>query len=162
MLTARGEDGDRILGFDLGADDCLPKPFNPRELVARMRAVLRSTQGNTTKSTQEIAIGAVRLDPRNLQVTVHDRPIQLTGTEFRVLEILMRAPGEVLSRGFLTERVLGGKYSVGRSMDTHISNLRRKLTERLGAIEIRNIRGAGYVLTAAQGHHKHPHRSASV
>jgi DNA-binding response OmpR family regulator len=147
MLTARGEDNDRILGFELGTDDYLPKPFNPLELLARIRAVLRRTS-NESKTTQEIAIGAVRLEPALLKVTVDGHPLQLTGAEFRMLELLMRAPGQIQSRDSLTERVLGRKYSaIGRSIDTHISNLRRKLAEQKGGVEIRNIRGAGYVLT---------------
>lgn len=149
MLTARGEDNDRILGFELGADDYLAKPFNPRELLVRMRAVLRRAGGNEKKSNEEIVIGAVRLDPAILEVTVEGRLIHLTGVEFRVLETLMRAPGQPQSRAFLTECVLRRRFSpYDRSIDTHISNLRRKLAERKGVgIEIRNIRGAGYVLT---------------
>ena len=149
MLTARGEDNDRILGFELGADDYLPKPFNPRELLVRMRAVLRRANANERKSTEEIVIGAVRLDPALLEVTIDGHLLHLTGVEYRVLELLMRSPGQPQSRAFLTERVLRRKFSsYDRSIDTHISNLRRKLAERKRVgIEIRNIRGAGYVLT---------------
>jgi DNA-binding response OmpR family regulator len=149
MLTARGEDHDRILGFELGADDYLPKPFNPRELLARMRAVLRRSRGDVKQASQEVAVGAVRLDPTILEVSVDGRPMHLTGVEFRVLELLMRAPGQARSRAFLTECVLRRSLSpYDRSIDTHVSNLRRKLAEQKGVgIEIRNIRGAGYVLT---------------
>ncbi len=149
MLTARGEDTDRILGFELGADDYLSKPFNPKELVARMRAVLRRTRGEEKHTSREIIVGALRLNTAGLVASVHGRALQLTGAEFRVLELLMRVPGRPRSRELLTERVLGRKLMpFDRSIDTHISNLRRKLAEgRSAAVEIRNIRGAGYVLT---------------
>jgi len=149
MLTARGEDIDRILGFELGADDYLPKPFNPKELLARMRAVLRRTSGDAQYSGREFATGRLRLDTALLEASVDGHRIHLTGAEFRVLELLMRAPGRAQSREMLTESVLGRRLSpYDRSIDTHISNLRRKLAERKGAgIRIRSIRGAGYVLT---------------
>jgi len=149
MLTARGEDNDRIFGFDLGADDYLPKPFNPKELLARMRAVLRRTSGAKPYSDQVIAVGALRLNAAGHEASVNGRALHLTGTEFRVLELLIRAPRRTLSRAFLTEQVLGRKLTpFDRSIDTHISNLRRKLAERKGTgVEIRNIRGAGYLLT---------------
>jgi two-component system response regulator CpxR len=147
MLTARGADNDRILGFELGADDYLPKPFNPKELLARMRAVLRRTFEGTARASSAIAVGDLRLNAADLEAYVEGRSLQLTGAEFRVLELLMRAPGRTRSRELLTERVLGRKPTPSdRSIDTHISNLRRKLGERAG-VEIRNIRGAGYVLT---------------
>ena len=149
MLTARGADNDRILGFELGADDYLPKPFNPKELLARMRAVLRRTSEVTAHASFDIAVGDLKLNAANLDASVDGRALHLTGTEFRVLELLMRAPGRTRSRELLTERVLGRKLTPGdRSIDTHISNLRRKLADRKCAgVEIRNIRGAGYVLT---------------
>ncbi len=149
MLTARGADNDRILGFELGADDYLPKPFNPTELLARMRAVLRRTAEATAHASSDIAVGGLRLNAADLDASIDGRPLRLTGAEFRVLELLMRAPGRTRSRELLTERVLGRKPSPGdRSIDTHISNVRRKLAERRCAgVEIRNIRGAGYVLT---------------
>ena len=148
MLTARGEDNDRILGFDLGADDYLPKPFNPKELLARMRAVLRRADGK--HSGTEIAVGGLRLNTATLDASVGGRALHLTGAEYRVLELLIRTPGRTRSRELLTERVLGRKLTpYDRSIDTHISNLRRKLAERkCTGVEIRNIRGAGYVLTA--------------
>ncbi len=149
MLTARGADNDRIQGFELGADDYLPKPFNPKELLARMRAVLRRTVDAATQASCDIILGDLRLNAADLDASVEGRALRLTGAEFRVLELLMRAPGRTRSREFLTERVLGRRSTPGdRSIDTHISNLRRKLGERKRAgVEIRNIRGAGYVLT---------------
>ncbi len=151
MLTARGADVDRIVGLELGADDYMPKPFNPRELVARVRAVLRRlTSQESDGPPQPVTVGGLHLSPATLETTVHGRSVRLTGTEFRVLEFLMRAPGQVLSREQLTERVLGRKLTpYDRSIDTHISNLRRKLgLGQEGLPEIRSIRGAGYVLAA--------------
>jgi two-component system response regulator CpxR len=149
MLTARGADNDRIFGLELGADDYLPKPFNPKELLARMRAVLRRTVEATAYGRSEVALGDLKLNIADLDASVDGRALHLTGAEFRVLELLMRVPGRTRSRELLTERVLGRKPTPGdRSIDTHISNLRRKLAERQCAgVEIRNIRGAGYVLT---------------
>lgn len=151
MLTAHGTDVDRIVGLELGADDYLPKPFNPRELVARIRAVLRRfTTRDAGSPSSPVSIGQLRLDPATFGVALDGKPIRLTGTEFRVLEMLMRAPGQVQSRDALTERVLGRKLTpYDRSIDTHVSNLRRKLgLGEPGLPEIRSIRGTGYVLTA--------------
>lgn len=151
MLTAHGTDVDRIVGLELGADDYLAKPFNPRELVARMRAVLRRfTTRDPGSPSPPIVVGQLRLDPATFGVTLEGRQIRLTGTEFRVLEMLMRTPGQVQSRDLLTERVLGRKLTpYDRSIDTHVSNLRRKLGLGVpGLPEIRSIRGTGYVLTA--------------
>jgi DNA-binding response OmpR family regulator len=148
MLTARGDDGDRILGFDLGADDYLAKPFNPKELLARMRAVLRRSGGEANNVAQNIAIGRLRLDCAILDASIDGAALRLTAAEFRLLESLMRSPRRTLSREFLTERVLGRRLlPTDRSIDTHISNLRRKLgAQGSGGIEIRAIRGAGYML----------------
>jgi len=151
MLTARGADVDRIVGLELGADDYLAKPFNPRELVARIRAVLRRLGAREAEdSSQPVVVGPLRLDPGTLAAYVDGQAIRLTGTEFRVLEMLMRASGQVQSRESLTERVLGRRLTpYDRSIDTHVSNLRRKLgLGGTGLPEIRSVRGAGYVLTA--------------
>ncbi len=153
MLTARGDDIDRIIGLELGADDYLAKPFNPRELVARLRAILRraSQRGARNAAAEVLEVGPIRLNTATLQVSVDSRPAPLTGAEFRVLELLMRGPGQVLSREHLTEAALGRKLvPYDRSIDTHISNLRRKLDLAPGrAPELKNVRGAGYVLTWA-------------
>lgn len=148
MLTAKGEDVDRILGLELGADDYLPKPFNPRELVARIRAVLRRVGRGAEHSDQTITVGPLSINATTFEALINGQPVRLTGTEFRVLELLMEAPGQVQSRDFLTQRVLGRQLSgYDRSIDTHISNLRRKLIDEHGrGIEIRNMRGLGYVL----------------
>ncbi|HEX7013841.1 MAG TPA: response regulator transcription factor [Steroidobacteraceae bacterium] len=152
MLTAHGSDVDRIVGLELGADDYLPKPFNPRELVARVRAVLRRfSPRDADVAAQPVSVGCLRLDPTAFEVTISGQPVRLTGTELRLLEVLMRSVGQVQSRESLTERVLGRRLTpYDRSIDTHVSNLRRKLgLGENGLPEIRSIRGAGYVLIAA-------------
>ena len=151
MLTAHGADVDRIVGLELGADDYLSKPFNPRELVARVRAVLRRfSPRDTDAANHPVSIGPLRLDPATFEVKLSGEVVRLTGTELRLLEVLMRAVGQVQSRESLTERVLGRRLTpYDRSIDTHVSNLRRKLgLGENGLPEIRSIRGAGYVLIA--------------
>jgi DNA-binding response OmpR family regulator len=153
MLTARGDDVDRIVGLELGADDYLSKPFNPRELVARMRAVLRRSSSRGARTGSEVLeVGPIRLQTATHQVTVDGNAVALTGAEFRVLELLMRSAGQVLSRDHLTETALGRKLvPYDRSIDTHISNLRRKLNLEAGRIpELKNVRGAGYMLAWAR------------
>ena len=153
MLTARGDDVDRIVGLELGADDYLSKPFNPRELVARVRAILRRASNRPARAgvTDEIIVGPIVLHAGMHQVRVADRAVALTGAEFRVLEILMRSAGQVISRDSMTEQALGRKLvPYDRSIDTHISNLRRKLELEAGKNpEIKNVRGSGYTLTCA-------------
>ena len=152
MLTARGTDIDRIVGLELGADDYLAKPFNPRELVARIRAVLRRTGGSAFEEDEEekdsvLQIGSLWLDPATLSTRAGDRAIRLTGTEFRLLKSLMALAGKIQRRESLSQRVLGRPLQAyDRSIDTHVSNLRRKLGSGAGVPEIRNIRGEGYVL----------------
>ena len=153
MLTARGDDVDRIVGLELGADDYLSKPFNPRELVARIRAILRRANSRTGggRVPDELTVGPIILHTGTRQVRVADRPVALTGAEFRVLELLMRSAGQVISRDSMTEQALGRKLAAyDRSIDTHISNLRRKLELEAGKNpEIKNVRGSGYTLTCA-------------
>jgi DNA-binding response OmpR family regulator len=153
MLTARGDDVDRIVGLELGADDYLSKPFNPRELVARIRAILRRATNRTLRGapSDEIAVGPITLNAGMRQVRVADVTVTLTGAEFRVLELLMRSAGQVISREAMTEQALGRKLvPYDRSIDTHISNLRRKLNLEAGKNpEIKNVRGSGYTLTTA-------------
>jgi DNA-binding response OmpR family regulator len=151
MLTAHGADVERIVGLELGADDYLAKPFNPRELVARVRAVLRRfSPRDADAPAHPVTIGPLRLDPAIFEVTLSGEAVRLTGTELRLLEVLMRSAGQVQSRESLTERVLGRRLTpYDRSIDTHVSNLRRKLgLGEQGLPEIRSIRGAGYVLIA--------------
>lgn len=156
MLTARGEDVDSILGLELGADDYLSKPFNPRHLVARVRAVLRRTERAPDVDGKTLAAGDLILNTATLSATVKGKALELTGTEFRLLESLMEPLGRIHSRESLAQRVLGRPYSAfDRSIDTHISNLRKKLSgASASATEIRSIRGAGYVLICEAGGHE--------
>jgi DNA-binding response OmpR family regulator len=152
MLTARGDDVDRIVGLELGADDYLSKPFNPRELVARIRAILRrAPRGARPGIPDVLSVGPITLNAGARQVHVGDKLVALTGAEFRVLELLMRSAGQVISRDSMTEQALGRKLAAyDRSIDTHISNLRRKLELEAGTNpEIKNVRGSGYTLTWA-------------
>jgi DNA-binding response OmpR family regulator len=152
MLTARGDDIDRIVGLELGADDYLSKPFNPRELVARIRAILRRANNHGKSAVaDELVVGPITLHTGTHQVHVGGATVALTGAEFRVLEILMRSAGQVISRESMTEQALGRKLvAYDRSIDTHISNLRRKLDLEAGKNpEIKNVRGSGYTLTWA-------------
>lgn len=147
MLTARGEDVDRIIGLEFGADDYLPKPFNPRELVARVKALLRRAQ-RPGGDTRRLVSGGVELDMRTRSVSVFGEPLRLTGTEFEILRCLLETPGAVVGREQLSERALGRRLMpYDRSIDTHISNLRGKLERSPGAgVTIRNQRGVGYLL----------------
>jgi two-component system, OmpR family, response regulator CpxR len=142
MLTARGEDVDRIVGLELGADDYLPKPFNPRELVARIRAILRRMEPRPNAGRLEI--NGVTIDPGARQAYCDGRQVELTTLEFDILEQLMRAAGRVLSRDALMEALYSRKATpFDRSMDMHISHLRRKL-ESCGRTLIKTVRGVGY------------------
>ena len=159
MLTARGDAVDRILGLELGADDYLSKPFDPRELAARIRAVLRrasqpamAQEGETSAdgTHAELRAGELLLDLPRRRVECNGQPMEVTGAEFRVLLRLVRDAGRLVSRAELTEDALGRKLALyDRAIDTHVSNLRRKL-ERTGnpGLEIRAVRGAGYELLA--------------
>jgi len=147
MLTARGDDVDRIIGLEFGADDYLAKPFNPRELVARIRAILRRSQRASGDATR-LELGPVELDLRTRRVTVDGNELRLTGTEFEILRSLLETPAKVVSKEQLSERALGRRLlPYDRSIDTHISNLRGKL-ERTGShhTTIQNQRGVGYLL----------------
>ena len=147
MLTARGDDIDRIIGLEFGADDYLAKPFNPRELVARIKAILRRT-GNDNSNVQQLSLGGIELNVRTRVATVDGKELTLTGTEFEILKFLLEVPGEVVSKEQLSERALGRRLlPYDRSIDTHISNLRGKL-ERAGNRNdtIQNQRGIGYLL----------------
>ncbi|MBI1896174.1 MAG: response regulator transcription factor [Acidobacteria bacterium] len=141
MLTARGEDVDRIVGLELGADDYLPKPFNPRELAARMRAILRRAEGGPPGERTEV--NSVTLDPGSRSVFSNGRKVELTTIEFDILELLMRSAGRVLSRDALMERLYSRKATpFDRSVDMHISHLRRKLETDKPLIK--TVRGVGY------------------
>jgi two-component system response regulator CpxR len=153
ILTARGEDVDRIVGLEIGADDYLPKPFNPRELLARIRAILRRTQETRSSGAGEkVVVGDVELDPGAHVVRRRGEPIELTALEFNLLEHLLRAAGQVISREHLAESVLGRKLVAwDRSLDVHVSKLRKKLGDYPDGTErIRTVRGVGYVYTTPE------------
>lgn len=145
MLTARGDDIDRIVGLELGADDYLPKPCNPRELVARLRAVLRRTQ-TSLPGNSELSVGALILRPGARQAIWYDTELALTSTEFDLLQMLASHAGQPVSKATLSEQVLGrplGRYD--RSLDVHVSKLRRKLAEAGHQDEpLQTLRGQGY------------------
>jgi len=149
LLTARGEDVDRIVGLEIGADDYLPKPFNPRELVARIRAVLRRTKnGEQTAAQPEILrVGDIELDPATRTVRHAGNPIELTSVEFNLLEVLLREAGRVVTRERLVNAVLSRKFSpFDRSIDMHVSKVRKKLGDSERAPEhIKTVRGVGYI-----------------
>jgi len=147
MLTARGEDVDRIIGLELGADDYLPKPFNPRELAARIRAILRRYEPRPTgpegTPPNRLEVNGVVIDPGSRQVFANGKPVELTTFEFDILEMLMRNAGRVLSRDALMENFYNRKATpFDRSIDMHISHLRKKLDR--GDELIKTIRGVGY------------------
>ena len=152
MLTARGEEVDRVVGLELGADDYLPKPFNPRELVARMRAILRRSLLLEPQPGRRdrIDVGPVSLHFVSRTASARGQTVNLTGVEFRVLEVLMQQVGVVVSREQLTRQVLGRRLTpYDRSIDTHISNIRRKLSAVADEVSIVNVRRSGYVFTLA-------------
>ena len=146
MLTARGEDVDRIIGLELGADDYLPKPFNPRELAARIRAIMRRLEARPAAPGGRLEVNGVVLDPASREVFSHGRPVELTTFEFDILEMLMRSAGRVLSRDALMENMYNRKATpFDRSIDMHVSHLRKKL--ETGHPLIKTIRGVGYQFT---------------
>jgi two-component system response regulator CpxR len=155
MLTARGDPIDRILGLELGADDYLAKPFDPRELLARIRAILRRATATPTSTDAshagELRVGDLYLDLRRRRALLGETTLELTGAEFRVLLGLAQSHGTPVDRSDLTEQALGRKLTLyDRSIDTHVSNLRRKF-ERAGStsLQIRAVRGTGYELIDA-------------
>jgi two-component system response regulator CpxR len=152
LLTARGEDVDRIVGLEIGADDYLPKPFNPRELVARIRAILRRTRGKgETPLPEVIRVGDVELDPATRSVQHRGKAVELTSVEFGLLQVLLREAGRVVTREALVDEVLGRKFSpFDRSIDMHVSKVRKKLGDSGSEDYIKTIRGAGYIFALAR------------
>lgn len=156
MLTARGDDIDRILGLELGADDYIPKPFNDRELVARIKAILRRTQPAATLNTEvkenrsEFVFCDITLYPGRQQAFHHDKDLELTGTEFALLQKLVLNPGQILSRESLSIEILGKQLTpFDCAIDMHMSNLRKKLPPRTdGSPWFKTLRGRGYLLVS--------------
>lgn len=152
MLTARGEDVDRIVGLEMGADDYLPKPCNPRELLARIRAILRRSEGAVAAAANALEVGPLSLRSSDRTVSLNGDPVQLTVAEFNMLEALMLAAGAIVTKEELTEKGLARKLELyDRSVDMHISNLRRKLGQTQDGDQlIRTVRGIGYMLSDEQ------------
>ena len=150
MVTARVEEEDRLAGLDLGADDYVTKPFSPRELTARIRAVLRRANRNSTTNpdSDELIWNAIRVDQGKHAVVVGERDIDLTPTEFNILVLLMKRPGRVFTRGQVIDQVFGYDFEgFDRSVDAHMSNLRRKVEEGVpSGTYIKTIYGVGYKL----------------
>ena len=153
LLTARGEDVDRIVGLEIGADDYLPKPFNPRELVARIRAILRRAAADpkavgAPRPPEILRVGDIELDPATRTVRHANETVELTSVEFNLLEVLLREAGRVVTREQLVSAVLSRKFSpFDRSIDMHVSKVRKKLGDLNGTEEhIKTVRGVGYIL----------------
>ena len=152
MLTARGDDVDRIVGLEIGADDYLPKPFNPRELVARIQAILRRVRARAPAAAgpaapERIAVGDVEVDTGMRHVRRAGEAVELTNVEYEILVMLLGSAGRVVTREELVRSALGREISVfDRSIDMHISHLRKKLGHQMGEVErIKTVRGVGYI-----------------
>lgn len=149
MLTAKGEEIDRVIGLELGADDYLPKPFSDRELLARIRAILRRTQTSSAKTNSDaIVYQDIKVYPGKQEAYCCDQLVDLTTTEFALLSHLIQNPGTVITKESLSLDVLGKRLAAfDRAIDMHISNLRKKLPERRdGKSRIKTLRGRGYLL----------------
>jgi DNA-binding response OmpR family regulator len=159
MLTAKGDPVDRIIGLEIGADDYMPKPFDSRELVARIRAILRRTRANEEATTatgiaskpDRITVGDVTIDKGVRVVRRVGEPVELTNVEYEILLMLLESPGRIVTREDLVREVLGRKLSpFDRSLDMHISHLRKKLGHTIGEAErIKTVRGVGYIYAKA-------------
>lgn len=149
MLTARGDDMNRIIGLQIGADDYLPKPFNPLELLARINAVLRRAHGepDQKEGVALLVVGDIEMDNRTRTVRRGGEAVELTVVEYSLLEKLLNAPGRILQREELVKAVLHRKLSpFDRSIDTHVSNLRKKLGHKVNGVErIKTVRSVGYI-----------------
>jgi DNA-binding response OmpR family regulator len=152
MVTARGEEADRVLGLEVGADDYVTKPFSPRELLARIRAAVRRARGQVGPSAQAITVGGLHLDPQRLSVTLDGQPVEVTSYEFAILRALAERPGRVLSREQLLDLAKGSaELSFDRSIDVHVSRLRAKLgDDSRNPRLLKTVRGAGYLLAAGE------------
>ena len=150
MLTAKGDPMDRVVGLELGADDYLPKPFEPRELLARLRAILR--RGKAEDRADIMRFGKLEIDTRTMQARIDGRPCALTAHQFKLLEIMAKAPGRVLSRGYLMEQSKGENLEAfDRSIDVHISRIRAEVeADPKHPRRVLTVRGAGYVFARAQ------------
>ncbi|TMP72980.1 response regulator transcription factor [Pseudoalteromonas sp. S1608] len=149
MLTAKGEDFDRIFGLELGADDYIPKPFNHRELLARVKAITRriehinSVSNNTNK---KLSLNGITINFAAREASINNAPLTLTGTEYEILALLIKHAPDVISKEQISEDVLGRRLaSFDRSIDMHVSNIRKKIAEHIEGDKIKTMRGTGYV-----------------
>jgi DNA-binding response OmpR family regulator len=143
MLTALSEEIDQVTGLEIGADDYITKPFSPRALVARVRALLRRTRGEV-KAPGILRTGGLEIDPLKYAVTFDGQPIKLTPNEFKLLHLLASRPGQTLTRQHLLDDLHGAASSVDRSVDSHVKNLRKKLESITGKTMIETVYGIGY------------------
>ncbi|MGY0219336.1 response regulator [Endozoicomonadaceae bacterium StTr2] len=156
MLTARGDDVDRIVGLEIGADDYLPKPYHSRELVARIKAILRRAGSQSAEASPDrggmLKVGDLELNLANREVYVDGEQAQLTATEFLVLKALVESAGQLISREDLTQTALNRRLApFDRAIDMHVSNVRKKISKRSdGGPRIKTVRGAGYFYTAGE------------
>ena len=152
MLTARGDDTDRIVGLELGADDYLGKPFNPRELLARLRAILRRSSGTRSRGQEVMRFGRLEIDPASRKVTLGDETCVLTGYQFDVLHALARNAGRIMSRDQLLDQLRGAALDAyDRSIDVHVSRVRAAIEDDPHhPRRIITVRGAGYVFASEQ------------
>ncbi|UZE96665.1 response regulator transcription factor [Alkalimarinus alittae] len=156
MLTARGDDIDRIVGFEMGADDYLPKPFNPRELIARIKAILRRVgldhEASKHDTPASLTTQDIEVKPQSRQVFLNSKEVELTNAEYNILVELLSHQGEVIDKAALTQRALGRKLTLyDRAIDMHVSNLRKKLGDTPeGQPRIKTIRGVGYLFQVTE------------
>jgi DNA-binding response OmpR family regulator len=150
MLTAKGDPMDRVVGLELGADDYLPKPFEPREMLARLRVILRRGKGETRADMMRF--GGLEIDTQAMEARIDGRPCALTAYQFKLLEIMAKAPGRVLSRDYLMDQLKGGNLEAfDRSIDVHISRIRAEVeADPKHPRRVLTVRGAGYVFARAQ------------
>ncbi len=149
MLTAKGEDFDRIFGLELGADDYIPKPFNHRELLARVKAITRRIEhinSLNAATTSKLLVNGITVNLAAREASIDGSTLTLTGTEYEILTLLCKNAGEVVSKEQISEEVLGRRLaSFDRSIDMHVSNIRKKIAEHISGERIKTMRGTGYV-----------------
>jgi two-component system response regulator CpxR len=149
MLTAKGEDFDRIFGLELGADDYIPKPFNHRELLARVKAITRRIEhinSLNVSTSNKLLMNGITVNQAAREASINEHTLTLTGTEYEILALLCKNAGEVVSKELISEEVLGRRLaSFDRSIDMHVSNIRKKIAEHIPTERIKTMRGTGYV-----------------